>query len=76
MAVGVETLSLLLPMILCGSLGHGAPRPPLRQATGRYVTLALVRCKFIGNSLREAYNNQKADYYTSSIGCKREVTAS
>ena len=44
MAVGVETCSLLLPMKLCGSLGHGAPRPPLRQAAGRYVKYALLRC--------------------------------
>ena len=35
MSVGVETGSLLLPMTLCGSSGHAAPNPPLRQAAGR-----------------------------------------
>jgi len=45
MAVGVEAGSLLLPMTLCGSSGHGAPNPPLRQAGGRYVTFPLVRCE-------------------------------
>jgi len=52
MAVVVETGSLLLPMTLCGSAGHGAPRPPLRQATGCYMTFDLVRCEFIANYLK------------------------
>ena len=43
MAVGVETESLLLPMTPCDSSGHGAPRPPLRQAAERYTTYALLR---------------------------------
>jgi len=29
-------------MTLCGSSGCGAPRPPLRQAAGRYTTYALL----------------------------------
>ena len=54
MAVGVETRGLLLPMTLCDSSGHGAHSPPLRQAAGRYLPFALLRCEFIDNSLREA----------------------
>ena len=54
MAVGVEICSLLLPMTLCASSGYGAPRPPLRQAAGRYVKFALVRCKFIDNALKNS----------------------
>jgi len=42
MAVGVETRSLLRPMTLCGSSGHGAPNPPLRQAAGRYTTCYMI----------------------------------
>ena len=42
MAVGVEASSLLFPMTLCGSSGHDAPHPPLRQAAGRYLPYVLV----------------------------------
>ncbi|MCL2046938.1 MAG: hypothetical protein FWG88_11230 [Oscillospiraceae bacterium] len=52
MAVGVETSSLLLPLSICGSSGHGAPRPPLRQAAGRYLTFPMLRCEFIDNALK------------------------
>ena len=45
MAVGVETRSLLLPMTLYGSSGHGAPSPPLRQAAGRYLPYVLAMWK-------------------------------
>ena len=34
MAVGVETSSHLRPLTACFNSGHGAPRPPLRQAGG------------------------------------------
>ena len=32
------------PLTVGGSLGCGAPRPPLRQAAGRYVQYALLLC--------------------------------
>ena len=43
MAVGVEANCLLLPLTAYGILRCGAPHPPLRQAAGRYMTLALLR---------------------------------
>ena len=48
MAVDVETSRFLLLMTLCGSSGHGAPNPPLRQAAGRYVQYTLVRWNLDG----------------------------
>ena len=37
----METGSLLHPLTAGDISGLGAPRPPLRQAAGRYVTFAL-----------------------------------
>ena len=55
MAVGVETGSLLLPMTLCGNSRCGAPRPPLRQAAGRYLTYALGAVEMVLTIVRELY---------------------
>ena len=43
MAVGVETETQLHPLTVCGILGYNTPRPPLRQAAGRYATYSLLR---------------------------------
>jgi len=47
MSVGVKTGSRKpsAPLNLLDSSGFSAPSPPLRQAAGRYVTLAQVAVK-------------------------------
>jgi len=62
MAVRVETETRLHPLTAYGILRCGAPRPPLRQAAGRYVTFPLVRCGFVDNTLKESENYQKVEY--------------
>jgi len=61
MAVVVEAESLMNPMTLCGSAGHCAPHPPLRQAAGRYRQFTLLRCVFIDNSAKKSIDSSKSD---------------
>ena len=69
MAVGVEAA---VPPRHCPLVVVQVAERPIRhvrQAAGRYVTFPLVRCEFVGNTLTESYNYQKADYLYTAINC-------
>jgi len=54
MAVGVETSSLMHPSTSVIVQALAQPRPPLRQAAGRYLPFTLLRCEAVDKPSKDA----------------------